>query len=138
MANDKKIGKHTIKFEEPDTFMIILEGDLNAKEVIDLYAVLAEFREKNGRSASLLVDAKRMSSMTSEARKATVTEIKKDKKFHENYYTAVFGASFQIRVLINLLLNAVSIVTGQPNNAKFFKTEEEARAWLQECRAKSS
>jgi hypothetical protein len=47
--------------------------------------------------------------------------------------TAMFGATFAVRTIATLLMNVMNIASGASDNpTKFFDTEEQARAWLQE------
>ena len=44
--------------------------------------------------------------------------------------TAIFGASFRVRVLTNLIVTALALFNKTPNPTEFFKSEAEARVWL--------
>jgi hypothetical protein len=129
MTGPKIFGKHSLRFEEPDLVVFTFVGDITAAEVRESLEDLKGFAA--GRPYVLeLADMTRAGTMPAEVRKQAA-ETLKGMPFRG---VALFGASFQLRVFANLFINAVNLFTRQDNPGAFFKTEIEARAWLDERR----
>jgi hypothetical protein len=79
----------------------------------------------------LLMDHSNVDSISAEARKVAL-EATQDLRIAGG---ASFGASFTVRVLVSLLARAHSIFWGEDAKViRFFRTEAEARAWIEERR----
>lgn len=123
--------RHTVFFEEPDTTVWRLIGDISEAEMRALTSL--ETSLIAGRPHLLkLVDLSRIGSVSAGARKAGA------EKVHDVPVlgVAIFGAHFAIRVLADLVVRAGSMLRRIDTvPTRHFATEAEARAWLAERRA---
>jgi hypothetical protein len=125
----KQFGSHNLWFEEPDTLMLEVIGDLTAEHARGIAA--EQLRVLAGKSyALLLVDATRFKSVSSEARQV-LSEVGKRSPPSA---MACFGASFRARVLVEMLVATVSLFTTPKDKIQFFDSEAEARAALARLR----
>src|SRR5262249_25897626 len=122
-------GPSLVRFEPPDICFCAYVGDISAAE---------GRRTRDEQDAALdglpyglmLVDLSKTGAVCAEARK-----IGAERPKVPVYGTAIFGASFAIRVIAQLVTTAGSLlakVTESP--VRFFATENQARAWLNERR----
>jgi len=123
--------RHTVFFEPPDVTVWKLVGDVSEGEMRELTSMEKSFVD--GRPHLLkLVDLSRIGSVSAGARKAGA------EKVHDVpvLAVAIFGAHFAIRVLADLVVRAGSFIRRIDTvPTRYFATEAEARAWLEERRA---
>lgn len=119
------IGPHRIVCG-PDLYFAEFVGDLRAEHMPELNAVGNRYVRQNGYKL-ILVDATRAGTMTPEARRMNIDNLRKNPGLSA---TAVFGTSMVTRTMVTLLFKAMDLLSGREATVAFFKTEAEARAWL--------
>lgn len=79
-----------------------------------------------------LLDVTKLGAVSTEARRAMAQNGENAKHMRG---IAIVGASFHFRALGNMVAKAIAILHRHADNpVRFFETEEEARAWLEERR----
>ena len=106
---------------ESGFLVLVVDGAITEDDARRLIAFY-ENHVPRGKTAFILADNRRGSSINFGARRAFSTA-----SIGELYY-AGFGGSFGFRVIANLLLKGVALVS--PLHATVVSTEAEARAWL--------
>jgi hypothetical protein len=104
---------------------LVLSGDLSKSDI----GILAEAflaHSVGQRRLLLWVDMSRCGTVSPEARRA-VAEGMRDVPFRG---IAFVGASFQLKLLAALVVNALSLFTRRDNPATFVQSAAEAQAWL--------
>jgi hypothetical protein len=125
------IGRHHVEIEEPDIVFIVFDGDVQAEHITIMYDMAeAHVRERGLKRIFVLQDFSRIGVLSESVRQAMAHDPR------ANLLAALgsFGASFHVRVLINLVQRVVRIFNGKAAPVVFFATEGEARAWLEEQR----
>lgn len=124
------VGRHRIYLEPPDLFIVAVDGDISASDVLGIQAAIAAF-EEDKEFVLVLVDASGFGVMAPRARKmATRPEAAPRMRGF-----AVYGTSFGQRVLIMLVVKAFALLKGDDGlPVASFETEAKARAWLDERR----
>jgi hypothetical protein len=127
-------GKHHHRFEPPDIYYCVLDGDVSADDMKAQIFGLQSLSEKAQRPIFWLSDVSKMGNLTLEARRAaglaSSTEVRA-----ALLGCGVFGAAFGTRVMVGLLVRAARALN--PNRVRplaLVATEAEARAFLEECR----
>jgi hypothetical protein len=131
MRSDDRVGGSSFRFEPPDLCIWTLVGDISAETV---RALLDEqHRAVSGMPAVFsLVFASKVGSVSKEARKES-TEVRPGINARG---VAYIGASFPVRVLAILVTKANELLNRAVENPlRFFNTEAEARAWIEQRRA---
>jgi len=125
------LGPHTFRLEpQTDTFIFCAGGDFTLDTTRVLVAELRRFSETRER-LFVLADASGMGQLSGEARRL-LAELLKDLPI---VATVVFGASFAQRVLATLADKTNNLIRRAGRyETRFFKTEAEARAWLEKKR----
>jgi hypothetical protein len=125
-------GPHTLSFEEPDLVRLRLHGELSLAEIRQMILLVREFKARQG-AIYLLGDMRQGTGFSAEARRA----IHEDHSLVPYEGMAFFGASFSLKVVSNLMIQASRLLTGstRPAGAVFRDTEDEARAWIAARRA---
>lgn len=119
------IGPHRIVCG-PDMYFAEFVGDLRLEHMPEVNAVGNRYVRRNGYKL-ILVDASRAGTMTPEARRMNVENLRKNPGLSA---TAIFGTSMVTRTIVTLLFKAMDLLSGREAAVAFFKTEAEARAWL--------
>lgn len=127
-----RVGGHTATREEPDLLRIRLTGSLSPDEVRTLVQADRALWRERGYSLVLL-DAREAGSFDAAARQASFDEAKRDPGYLGT--TAVFGLSGSLRVLLNLVANALRLLKDQDDEMRCFLSEADARAYLKTRRA---
>jgi hypothetical protein len=127
-----RIGESAVRFEPPDIlfFSIVGSPDMNdSAKIMDAADHLAK-----GRDHLLVInDIRRSSDFPPEARKYVAERMVP----LPVRATALFGGSFQLRVLITLTFKIRDLLRGPAANpTRFCATEAEARAWIDEQRSR--
>ena len=124
------IGPHELRYERDSGFIVLVHhGVLEPAHIVELTETMDRWvdRYQPGGALFIVVDVRNSGGITSEAReRAAVSGLR-----NAESYVAVFGASFAIRVVLNLVFKAIALTS----KTSFFTikgTEEEARAWLAE------
>ncbi|HVJ89218.1 MAG TPA: STAS/SEC14 domain-containing protein [Labilithrix sp.] len=128
MSEKTPIGAHEAWYE-PDSGFVhkVIRGTMNADEVRQLTAFVLKFA--NDGAVYCLINYRESKGLTKEARKVTA-EIGAASILQN--YCAIFGASFAVRTILNLVLKTTEIAQGKPFPVRFTADESEAREWLSE------
>ena len=119
------IGPHRIQCG-PDMYFAEFIGDLRSEHMPEIHEVGNRYLRRNGYKL-ILVDASRAGTMTPQARRVNVENLRQNPGLSA---TAVFGTSMVTRTIVTLLFKAMDLLSGREAAVAFFKTEAEARAWL--------
>lgn len=101
-------------------------GDLSLDQTNELLAYYAALVDEQG-SALIVMDVGQGGGMPMPARKAASEW---GKVYGQHVRSAVIGASFVMRTSMELLNRAANLLMRRAIPIGFFKTEDEARAWL--------
>ncbi|MBN2378568.1 STAS/SEC14 domain-containing protein [candidate division WOR-3 bacterium] len=115
--------KEIITFEPPETIVMTLRGKLEAEETAHMFEKWATFVDPS-KKIKVLVDLSKLEEIPPQAREALKVG---GRKFLMSKVSS-FGASIKMRVMAGLVLKMVP----QVDKSAFFKTEAEARAWLED------
>lgn len=126
MARDFSAGAHGLRFEEPDTMLLTWHGPMSAEDVQEIWKVAVQLRSEGIQSCGIIIDARNEGGINAAARKV-ILDIIKQQFWHATVY---FGASFKIRVMIDLISNASKLVARNAPPLAVVSTEESAREWL--------
>jgi hypothetical protein len=105
--------KQTVSFEKPNTLVLKLRGELLPDEAVELNKKVDQLLGGVG-VVKVLIDVREFNNIQEFSSKLSVSKM------------AMIGASARVRMLGLLMLKMIPYV----KKAKYFKTEEEARAWL--------
>jgi hypothetical protein len=130
---EEEIGKHRIRIEPPDLFVVTHDGDISFQEAAAIMHRLEAFTAGKDR-VFLLLDVRRAGNMPPEARKGIVGTMGRLPVGG----VAIFGATFSIRVAATLMAKAASLLHPSAPAASFFASEADARAWLDDRRGASA
>lgn len=119
----------TIELEEPDLVVLSSVGTIDKQDMLDMTEGL-NARIKSWRHALLLIDQRNQEGMTPEARKA-VPDLVNPVPYRG---TVMFGGSFAMRTLGQMLMKLHNLTNGADNPTVFLKDEAEARAWIDKRR----
>ncbi len=111
---------------EGDLCLVHLRGDYDREAEAYLQYVRELLDERHGYRLTIM-DVSRAGTVTHEARLA-LAEWNKGAGRGPGAL-ALVGASFSVRILANMAMSAVRILTRRRTEYTFFKTHEEARAW---------
>lgn len=114
-----------VELEKPNIVFVRLNGSLEEADVDEMYDKMEESVEKVG-TINLLADMSKLAGIPPKTREKIKN---RGREFTDFKDIALFGAKPAVRVLGGLLLKMLPIGKGE---TKFFKTEQEARAWLAE------
>lgn len=130
MSGEKHEGHILIRTEPPDAYFVAFVGDISEDVLLSKMRELRVYTE--GKPYVLAInDLTKMRSITAAARNLAVEE----GKHLPLRGTAIVGASFQLRVLATLANKALSLLSKKGDyETRFFDTEAEARAWINERR----
>lgn len=130
------IGAHRFRVDPPDTICFSLRGGISASDVLAIYAELHRCWVGNGGKLIFgIADLSRVGTLLPEARKAVLAPAHR----HDSYVPIIVGATFALRVSVNLVSRAYRMLSGDPDPIPtlFFETQGEARAWIAENRLAS-
>ena len=117
-------GAHSAEVEG-DLVLLRLVGDLNEAEAVQIMAAAAAVQDIYGYHLGLS-DLRSSGRLLPEARRY----IGEWTKRHSLGVNASFGGSVVAFAIATLIHRAASMIRGQESKFGFFKTEAEARAWL--------
>jgi len=128
MSRTIQVGTHSVTREASGLLFIRYVGDLSGYEMTAMYDAI-ELLSDGKKGVAALNDLTNIGEVSPGARRK-VGEDPRSKVFGS---VAVFGASFAVRVLSNMSTRAArTLGIGITAPIVFFKTESEARAWLDE------
>lgn len=131
------IGKHEVCFEPPDVYFSRVNGDVSGDEMRRQLENLQGLAQRAGHAIFWLADIRNMGTITPEARKTTAAASSTDVRA-ALAGSAMFGAGFSKRVMVNLLSRAIRVLN--PTKLRpvaFVETEAEARAFIDKHRPKN-
>jgi hypothetical protein len=129
VSRERGAGGSYVRFEPPDVCFFVLVGYLTDDETRRMSAELSEHARRVGH-IFVIADARRATGMSPGARR-----IRAKSTLETNIVaSAIFGASFHIRVIATLILKVRSIMKKHAIPVAMLETEAEARAWLEEQR----
>lgn len=128
--HESKVGEHILRFEPPDLAHVILSGDVSVRDMEGIGAYLRAHRAK-GSHILAMVDLAAMGNVPPEARRTAAVD-----KINPLYRgMALYNANFRTRVLAKLLLGAMRLLSAEKTPIAFFRTEDEARLWIEQRRS---
>lgn len=126
-----RIGENLFCFEPPDLFILVTAGYVTASVVSAVYEGVE--RLSAGRAPLFrIIDFHRLTGVAPEARKIAV-----ERQKHITFRgSALIGGNRAMRALASLSFRAFSLLapSDKDDPVRFFKTGEEARAWISERR----
>jgi hypothetical protein len=129
MMESEAIGRHTTHFENPDILFMRLAGPVSEAEAKELDRLHLAWSKDHPR-VFFLLDLSHLESIHPEGRKdasRTVREL-------PLAGVAVYGAPMKARVIAKLVFTAMNLFkanTADRFPIEFFKSEAEARAWIE-------
>ncbi|HVJ88878.1 MAG TPA: hypothetical protein VM580_03680 [Labilithrix sp.] len=127
------VGEHSLDYElDTGFFHLIHVGQMNGSEMTKIADNVAELAKKHnpGEASFMLVDNRKAAGISNEGRRV----MSQSPVVRDELYVALFGASFVVRAVINMVFKAVAIASSSKSVAVAVATETEARAWLSEQR----
>ncbi len=134
MTAERHYVQHVIVNESPDILFLKWRGDVLADSMAWFFDTMLELGRER-KYILVLTDTSACGEFTAAARKYAAENA--DRLQDITRIVACFGASFQLRILANLVMKARLLLrrAGSSNeHVRFFSTEAEARAWLAEER----
>ena len=127
MANEHRVGRHSISFDEPDIVYLCPKGEVSGPDGRELNRLQVEMGKGHER-LFLLIDLSGLEGMDPEVRKESGLTM----KTLPLRGIAVFKASFKAKVLAKLIVSAMNLFKSGADRAplEVFDTEQEARAWI--------
>ncbi|MFO0579942.1 MAG: hypothetical protein U1A78_38715 [Polyangia bacterium] len=122
------VGRHQVAREAPDLLFVRLDGPIHPDEARALVRADRMIWREHGYSL-ILIDAQQAGAFDAAARQASFDEIKRYAGYRGT--TAVFGLSPYLRILLNLICNALRLLGDQDDEVQCFKDEQDARAFLE-------
>lgn len=126
------IGAHCFRFEPPDIMHIIFDGPVNGEQ-FELFYEKAKELVPDG-PFYILRDTRAGGFLSAETR-ARIIKIADPARI-----TAIvsYGASFQIQIIVTMLLKAMRVFRRSAPLAIFVNTVEEGKTWIEEHRRRAS
>ncbi|KIG15591.1 hypothetical protein DB30_05465 [Enhygromyxa salina] len=126
----KIVGRTRLATVGSNTLHLQWHGDIGAAEVTAIEAYSAALRQELGGDAQVyaLVEIGDDVGISRDARPGIGT-LAREQPWAA---TALVGARYEVKVLIELTLNATRLLTKAVHDVAFFDTNAEARAWLAE------
>lgn len=127
-ADRHSVGQHSAQRLEPDLLLLRICGDVQISEVDGLLQFDRALRAERGYSL-VLVDARDMGAMSPKIRKHAAAQMQQDPSYLGAI--AIWGASYLMRTMINLLLRATALLARQAMQpVEYFTSQTEALRWL--------
>jgi len=125
------LGPHRFRFEAPDAFHIHFHGNLEPEHFEQFYAIAN--RLVPDRPFYLVRDEFGTGTINAKTR-ARIIEIVDPRRIAA---IVSYGASFQRRVIVGMLIRALRTFKRHAPEAAFVETESEARAWVEAHRMRA-
>jgi hypothetical protein len=116
------IGPHKFRTSDDGICALDLIGTFEAAEAREFVKEMHRYQEKHPKSA-LLVVMNKARTVAPDARKLIIAGVRE-----KQYGVCFVGASFAMRALVGLMLNAVRLL-GEALPHAFVDTEDEGRKW---------
>ncbi|HVJ93937.1 MAG TPA: hypothetical protein VM580_29310 [Labilithrix sp.] len=130
MSEKKKFGRHEIGYEADTGFVsIVLNGTLGESDAAEIISTTTTYEQTFylGQPTFMIVDTRKAGGVTSEARKYMASSGGQNAN---QAFVVIFGGSFAIRTMMNLVFKAVEFASSTKLTAAALSTEAEARTWL--------
>jgi hypothetical protein len=126
------IGNIAMSFVSPDVLQMKWKASFGEAEADGLLAYTHELKARpDVKHLLLCIDVREAGSIDARARKK-ISELTKEKPY---LASAIIGASFPIRVAVELIVNAARLLVKDSAETRFFDDDASANAWLAEVRA---
>lgn len=123
-----RTGGHAYRCEQEGIVFLRIAGDLAEEHVTAFFAAWERLCEGGGRAHVFwLIDLAGLGVISPDARKL----IARTPLRPENKGTAIFGASFHQRAMATLVAKALALLQPNVPPTAFFRSEAEARAWIE-------
>jgi|RhiMethySRZTD1v2_1073278.scaffolds.fasta_scaffold05773_14 hypothetical protein len=126
--NRVKLGPHTMELGADGVCVMTLVGVLELQEAQRFAQEMTAFQDRHPK-AILVLNMAEVATVKPESRKAIMTGVRE-----RPYPVCFIQASFALRALMGLMLNALRIL-GSPMPHAFVDTEKEGRAWAKTVQA---
>jgi hypothetical protein len=113
-----------------DLLEMEFHGPVSLKDGVGLLDHAARMLAEHG-TCYLLCDVTDVSSIDADARRY----MSEWNRTHRTSASALYGASFGLRAIVTLLINAIALLGLERPTLQFFRDEPEARRWLDVRRA---
>jgi len=123
---EKRFGRHSLRFEPPNLYVMTLVGDVTGVEMASIFAEPLRPEHDPSRCLLLLVDVRRIGAVHPTARKASHVATTPS----VTNYIAYVGAGLSLRVMSNMFLRGIQLKKWIEH--AFFPDEQSARTWLDE------
>ena len=129
MSFQRRIGAHDVSIDDDDIMTVVFRGQLGAQ---DMQEILREHDGKLSRDGDLFIisDMRQMSTVEPGARHALGAR----SRSLPGYCVAYMVSSFQVKLLMEVLLRAANLRLKGKVLYRFFDAEGPAREWLLEMR----
>lgn len=119
-----KIGPHRLRFEPPDVLYMYFEGSVDVAHFHEFYALATTLIPQN--PIYIVRDTHGGGLLNAKTRSAVINTVDPTR------VAAIisYGSSFQLRVIVTMLLKAMRTFKRSAPQAIFVDSEEEARAWI--------
>lgn len=124
-----RLGTHEFRIEG-DILHVKWVGEFTVNDMQHLNQLITELHQEH-QLVFHLVDGSRGQGLSAEARRWSVAHTSPRNRADG---IACFGFNSMMRAISTLLVRAIAIVSKQASPTRFFATEAEARAWLDELR----
>lgn len=132
-ANDfRPLGGHAVRIEG-DLIMMRVKGVVTLEDMKAFLHMQAEVKRDRGR-VFMLYDSRENTGLDPAARKYATDHASDDSRVNA---AASFGAPFSMRVLVNMLNRALTMLGKDGTRVMLFDTEDEARRYLDTERRRS-
>ena len=129
MDNITRVGSHEIRYEPETGFIVLVQnGWMDKDEAVAVVAAVSAYHGGRADPYFVLVDHRKTTGASPEARKAIGTGTNT-----QDAFVALVSASLATRAIGNLVLKAMSIASSKLTGVVVAE-EEEARVWLTERR----
>jgi hypothetical protein len=123
------VGSHRVVVDGEDVARIEFGSDPGEAEMEEIMNEL--LRMRGDAPTFVVIDFSSVSTLSPEVRKVVG---KRSQELHVNGI-AMYGATFQLRVIAKLVNGAIAMFKKQPVPQDFFRTREEADRWIASLRA---
>ena len=119
-----------LNFEPPDVIFVNCHGDTTLEDMQKFTAMARTLRSEGIPSTMVLLDMRRSTNMSHEARKELLASLR------AGYFEIAigFGCSFKMRVLFELIARAAKLILTDSCPQELFADEAAARARIAELR----
>jgi hypothetical protein len=131
MDGGTSLGRNRVAFEPPDTVFEVLYGDISGEDMSQVLEASKQWVETDT-DIYFLVDLSNAGTISPEARNV----IRTGRARPNIRGAALFGASFQMRVVSTFVTRALFLLDKISYEINYLDTEAQARAWLATLRKK--